>query len=400
MHRLPTVHFERPMPAPDELDERELSSEDSALSRLKLGTAWVCATLVGVAVLAYASIAQLAPSTTMIVLGVLLVCYAGYGYFLPKKHTIQFADSLYYMGFLWALFALIAAFVLWPAPKLTTDAVLTTFGYALVTTFGGMLLRLMIIQFQDTQPDRLIHAQDTIDRRVEALVQELNEATREITIFRARAVSDLGATFDALVQSLTEIRGQIAEQHRAAAKGMREAIQIPQEMLTGEIGKLVAALGTRGEHLEKAAHDLEQRLRKASETVTALGNSLVRVEAAEQVGAAINRLSGKIQERTDEFVEMTTALEKSRTELDGQLISLQSLRSAMATVSTRLSAFETELNDISPASLSAEVRNGLMNVQKAIRSSLDASTAIESTMRDVLFFMRERVKEERSSGRN
>jgi hypothetical protein len=50
--------------------------------------------------------------------------------------------------------------------------------------------------------------------------------------------------------------------------------------------------------------------------------------------------------------------------------------------------------------LSAEVRNGLMNVQKAIRSSLDASTAIESMMRDVLLFMRERVKEERSSGRN
>jgi hypothetical protein len=47
--------------------------------------------------------------------------------------------------------------------------------------------------------------------------------------------------------------------------------------------------------------------------------------------------------------------------------------------------------------MSAEVRNGVLNVQKAIHSSLEASKAIESTMRDVLFFMKERVTEERSS---
>jgi hypothetical protein len=97
---------------------------------------------------------------------------------------------------------------------------------------------------------------------------------------------------------------------------------------------------------------------------------------------------------------MTTALEKSRAELDGQLQSLQSLRSTVAMVATQLSAFETELKDVSSTSMSAELKDGLTSVQKAIRSSLDASKAIESTMRDVLFFMRERVTEERSSGRN
>ena len=96
---------------------------------------------------------------------------------------------------------------------------------------------------------------------------------------------------------------------------------------------------------------------------------------------------------------MTTALEKSRTELDGQLNSLQSLRSTAAIVATQLAAFEAELREIPSASISTEVRTGLMNVQQAIRSSLEASKAIESTMRDVMFFMRERVTEEQSSGR-
>jgi len=401
------------MPASDELEEIELSNDDAALSHLKLGTAWLCTTLAGVAGLAYSSISQTSPPITMLVLAVLLVAYGGYGFSLPNKNTIQFADSFYYMGFLWAIFALISAFVLWPAPRLTSEAVLTTFGYALVTTFCGMLFRLVIIQFQDTHPERLVHDQEAIDHRMAALVQQINEATMEITSFRERAASDLGGTLHDLVRSLADVRENIAEQHRTMAHAMSEglesslqeilgrlsAIQIPQEMLTAEVTKFVAAVGKQGQGFEQAAHRLETSLMHAAETATTFGESLCGLEAAKQVGVAINDLSHKINDRTEQFIEMTAALEKSRSELDGQLTSLQLLRSAVSTVSTQLSAFETELKELSSASMVAEVRTGLTNVQQAISSSLEASQAIESTMRGMLFFMKERVTEEHSGAR-
>jgi ABC-type transporter Mla subunit MlaD len=122
-------------------------------------------------------------------------------------------------------------------------------------------------------------------------------------------------------------------------------------------------------------------------------------EGAQQVGTAIHELSRTIKDRTEEFVEMTGALAKSRSELESQLDSLQSLRSAVSAVSTTLSAFETELREASSASMAADVRTGLANVQQAISSSLEASKAIESTMRGMLFFMKERVSEEHSSAR-
>ena len=413
MHRLPTVPLDRPMPASDELEEIELSNDDAGLSHMKLGTAWLCTTLAGVAGLAYSSISQTSPPITMLVLAVLLVAYGGYGFSLPKKNTIQFADSFYYMGFLWAIFALISAFVLWPAPRLTTEAVLTTFGYALATTFCGMLFRLVIIQFQDTHPDRLVHAQEVIDHRMAALVQQINEATMEITSFRERAASDLGGTLHDLVRSLADVREKIAEQHRTMAHAMSEglesslheilgrlsAIRIPQEMLTAEVTKFVAAVGKQGQGFEQAAHRLETSLMHAAETATTFGESLCGSEAARRVGVAINDLSHKIKDRTEQFIEMTVVLEKSRSELDGQLTSLQSLRSAVSTVSAQLSAFETELKELSSASMAAEVRTGLTNVQQAISSSLEASQAIESTMRGMLFFMKERVTEEHSGAR-
>jgi chromosome segregation ATPase len=263
-----------------------------------------------------------------------------------------------------------------------------------------MLLRLLIIQFHDTKPDRLVQAQATIDRHVAALVQQLNDATMEITSFRHRAASDLGGTVHDLVRSLADVREMIAEEYRTMANTMRESFEIPHEMLTAEVTKLAATLEIQGEGFERAAQRLETSLIRATDTATAIGDSLHASDALKQVGAAINELSGKIKDRSEQFVHMTTALEKSRAELDGQLHSLHELRSAVATVSSHLSAFETELREVSSASISVEVKNGLMNVQQAINSTLEASKAIESTMRGVLFFMRDRVTEEHPSGRN
>ncbi len=411
MHRLQTISLERPMSEPDELEESGQSSDPSAqLDRMKLGTAWLCATLAGIGGLVYSMMSQFSQPYTMLGLIGLLGAYAAYGMTLSKKNNLQFADSLYYMGFLWALFALIATFVVWPAPKLTADAVLTTFGYALVTTFAGMLLRLLVIQFHDTLPDRLAYAQETIDRRVAALTQEINEAAMDIASFRNRAASELGGSLQDFVRSLEDARESIRQQHGTMTTmisdgfesslndilGRLATVQIPQESLTTEVAKLVGALRKGGEDVEEAMQRLKTDLMQAAKTATQFGESLYGSEAAKRIAATVNELSSTIKERTDEFVSMTSALECSRSELDSQLGGLQALRSTFANVSSQLSTLETELKDMSSHLLRADVTNGLLNVQKAIQSSLEASKAIESTMRGVMFFLKERMTEEHS----
>ena len=405
MPRVSSLPFDRPTPV---YDENDAAHDDATLSRVKIATAWVGTTIAGVAAVAYASFSQTSASITTLVLIGLLAAYAGYGSFLKHKSSAQFADSLYYMGFLWALFALMATFVIWPGPKLTHDAVLTGFGYALATLFCGMFLRLVMLHVHQAPPDANARRQEVIDQRVEVLVQELNEATTEIMAFRDRVAGHLGGTLDQLVRSLTEAREQIAEQQQAMVKLTSEAfesslkevlrrlsaIHIPQETLTAEIGNVVSALGKQGERFDRAAQTLETSLKHAAETVTAFGDSLSGSDSAKQIRAAVHDLSQRIRERTEEFGEMTATLDKSRADLDGQLRDLQALRSAVAMVSTQLSAFETELGEIADAALSADVKTGLVNVQEAIRSSLDASQAIESTMRGVLFFMRESAAQE------
>jgi chaperonin cofactor prefoldin len=409
MRRFSTISFDEPLHDSEESDEHGLSGDsDARHERIKLGTAWSVATVTGIAALVYSTSSQLSRPLTLSALIGLLLVYAGYGSFLKKKNTHQFADSLYYMGFLWALFALIATFMVWPAPKLTADAVLTTFGYALVTAFTGMLLRLLVLQFQDALPDRLVQAEETLDRRVAALTEQIHEATMEISSFRGRAASELDGTLQNLVRSLQDVREKVTEQHRAMAAmvsagfessvkdmlGRLAAIQIPQEILTTEVAKLIAALGKRGEDVDQAVHTLEKSVMQAADTVTRFGDSLYGSEAAKQMGSAVNDLCTTITARTNEFAAMTTTLGHSHAELETQLDSLQSLRSAFGKASAQMTALETELRDLSSSSLSTDVRNGLLNVQQAIQSGLEASQAIEATMRGVMLFLKERVTED------
>jgi chromosome segregation ATPase len=230
----------------------------------------------------------------------------------------------------------------------------------------------------------------------------------EITSFKDRAAKDLVSMHHDLMKSLVDVRERLSEEYRTLTTmmsagfesslkdivGRLAAIEIPQDILTTEVAKVVGTLEKRGEDFEEAVQRLENSLMQTAETVTRFGDSLYGAEAAKRVDVAVSELSSTIKERADEFGKMNTALEASRTELESQLKSWQSLRSAFAMVSTQLSTLDTELRDLSLHAISADVRNGLMNVQKAIHSSLDASKAIESTMRGVMFFLKERVTEE------
>ena len=94
--------------------------------------------------------------------GGLMIAYFGFGLTLPAtaRNTERFADSLYYLGFILTLFALLIAMT--PAlnggvePKSTQ--IIQQFGTAIVTTFIGMSLRIILIQLKPNVSD---HEEDT-----------------------------------------------------------------------------------------------------------------------------------------------------------------------------------------------------------------------------------------------
>src|SRR5947209_11787600 len=114
------------------------------LESRQLGIAWVISVILGA--VAISSTHSVNPQRLLIPVAIML----GYGLFVfnqwtelfanssqAYQHSIvaQLADSMYFMGFVWTLWALIDSFVL---RVNTSDAIFRTFGYALVTTATGM----------------------------------------------------------------------------------------------------------------------------------------------------------------------------------------------------------------------------------------------------------------------
>ena len=75
-----------------------------------------------------------------------MIFYCVYGRLITTKNASRFADSIYFMGFLWTLYALIDALIIRQGAEITD--IRTAFGYALITTGAGMFLRLQV----QTQP--------------------------------------------------------------------------------------------------------------------------------------------------------------------------------------------------------------------------------------------------------
>src|SRR5881396_209812 len=135
----------------------------------ELGFAWGVAAVLGALAISLSSGVQ--PARLFIPV-VIMVFYLMYGWRLDTKNTAKLADSVYFLGFLWTLYALIDALV-FRRGQIKADQVFVVFGYALVTTACGMFLRLLVLQFQRTLPDQIVEARDEIDQRVRAFTEEL-----------------------------------------------------------------------------------------------------------------------------------------------------------------------------------------------------------------------------------
>ena len=80
----------------------------------------------------------------------LMAIYAGIGYHRGKDSPFleQFADSVYYLGFLFTLIALVVSLYHYRSDSMALDAIIANFSLALTTTIFGLAVRIYINNFQ------------------------------------------------------------------------------------------------------------------------------------------------------------------------------------------------------------------------------------------------------------
>jgi hypothetical protein len=249
--------------------------------------------------------------------GVLLPClilliYFFFGIREKNKNTAKFADSLYFMGFLWTLAALIDAVV---SEEMKVNTVFQAFGYALSTTGLGMALRVAVLQFQRTLPDQLEEGERSLEQSITALLDSLGRATqaadaigRDVVAKTAPRVAELESvlgslhsTFENVVTAmLQETATTVDSELERASSTIYTSIE-PIAASVGAISKLpeaVDALRTALEELHKTLDTSTERVSRAvnvriNETVASMRDSEQAVRSA---GDAARKLSAAVDE--------------------------------------------------------------------------------------------------------
>lgn len=191
----------------------------------------------------------------------------------------QLADSLYFLGFLWTLWALIDCFVIHQMS--IAHAVFRAFGYALVTTASGMFLRLLLLQFR--YGDGAADQADHVERQLQVFTREIGYAVNALGDFRNKSDEALAAWITSLTRSCDTVRRNV------------EAVQTQTGSLKEDLVKVYeAGVEHNGRAVRAAVNEFNQRvepnltrINQANEQLaTAVTNGASAVESTMRSGAS------------------------------------------------------------------------------------------------------------------
>jgi len=237
-----------------------------------LAMAWASAALLGAGWIS--TVSAESPFRHIVPIGV-MCAYVLYGLQRSGRNTARLADSVYFLGFLWTLYALIVTLTFKKAQIQASD-VFAVFGYALTTTAAGMFLRLVLIQFQRTIPDQLLEARPEIDSRVQAFVQELETSQRTLRIFSDTASTTLEQWSTDFQAATTRVISLHEAAHRQILTTESTRLSDALNDIVGELARLKAVCESLRESSSEYKEHLVSVTKDLGSVLTSLRSTLAR----------------------------------------------------------------------------------------------------------------------------
>jgi hypothetical protein len=309
--------------------------------------AWLVAALLGMAVI---HAAPPNPVVRLILPIAVMILYAWFTYprdssagpGLLASRIAQLADSAYFLGFLWTLWALIDSFVL---KRAAPDDAFLVFGYALVTTFAGMGTRLYLLQFKYGAGDQAAQAELTVERNLQLLSAAMHDSLESIRAFHGH-MDTLNRDVDGLSRTLVTLDRQFVETHRRTTEAIRDNITTVVDEIRGalkapvqEYGRSIRAFTANvdqqskllSETLQKSSGDVIQTVRDASEKA-----HKVIQETGERIASDHAGLAGRLETQVTEIVDELGRLSDRLKTIDLPLDALKTLAGCFSEVERAL----------------------------------------------------------------
>jgi len=313
----------------------------------QLGMAWVTAVILGAAVISSN------PNVTPQRLVIPVVIMLAYGAFVfnrwaelfatasqAYKQSIvaQLADSMYFMGFVWTLWALIDSFVIHQIDA--ADAIFRTFGYALVTTASGMFCRLAILQFKYTATEQSHEAQESVEDLLLKFTSSV-ESTRHVLELWHKTLTAgtaaIGMANTGFVNAVEQARNELTATMTTATKDYLSMLATTQARLEQFFDATSKNLATTlhdeiADGLKDFGQQTAANLDQIREAAGGLAANLKRTNTS--LGKSITDLTLKLTETTQ---QLSAASGTTTTATVGITFALNAMTNKLTTAATDFS---------------------------------------------------------------
>ena len=216
-----------------------------------------------------------------------MAIYIAIGFRLGTVDVIleQFADSIYYLGFLFTLLALVVSLYAFRADNLAIGQLVGNFALALVTTITGLASRIIITNFRSDEGSARRQLRD-----------ELEQSTRQL-ILNARS-------FSLRLEALNnEVHFTLNNAIQDASRGLAASAATLQQQQQDSAALMTREVSDAGRMLVSSVQDMQQQL--------------ARIDLPQDIFSA--RLHQPLGELTERFNEQQTAIDALMAQHSGVL---------------------------------------------------------------------------------
>jgi ABC-type transporter Mla subunit MlaD len=297
----------------------------------------------------------------------------------------SFADSIYYMGFLLTLVALISSMFTITSGAENTTGLAFRFGVALITTVIGLAARTYFANFRITPEDELgrLKAEEatsarelrnkyrdlseTMSLQMEALeatlqkanddVEEASEALIDSASSLEESVSSSVSTIDEVLESLEDttsrFSSELGQSMEATSSKLQQAgedlkdkvrsVELPPDLFTSQFEEPASNYAEELEKLTREAKDHSQAIGDLEASNRRLSNSIA--EIAEEMGDASSRNADSIDEATSKLHDLLGKLGDIERSLGEAVRSLNQHEEAVSEATEALTGVHDNLEE-------------------------------------------------------
>jgi hypothetical protein len=343
-----------------------------------------------------------------------LYMYFGYNYRDSDVSAEKFADSCYYLGFIFTIVSII--FSLFDLPNIGNDltSIAVRFGAAMVSTVLGLFVRVLLVSFRPSMDDAMSNIEDQVVDSTQKVIDEFHTSFENLQDFRSEVMN---ASRDAVNAVRIQIE-EMAEEHKKQTEtffanltqqnaetlgAVMKDIQLAGQLLTGSmeeyrssqqitlnnidlsVVKFVENLFERlhglqlpddlfAKHLKGPIDELSLSTDEVTLGVKTVSNNVL--DAAKSVGSSVKRINEKAE-------TLSHVLDVA------QVISAEQ-RDLVQLIKTQQDSAFSQLDNQHAALLNA-LTNHQESIAEEVRDQAKGSEALHSALAQLLVGMNEIV---------